>query len=363
MSNYQPKPGIYHVTHPTNKVQWSNSSIPCTLYNDSNTNKLNPVKQNTLHQPINGQFSHNYRMYMATSGFSYNYSGHEDTTVAKDSVPNGKKRNACDNRETSITNIKKPRVMIIEKDVGVEETNTSEPKVSVAPQIASAISSHKNKHKSHLFSPSFKDYIRRQNDKVSRNASETYLNDGSLNPELFVNNDSEIPNFHSNEKIFSNVESSNYEEEEDSCDDTRESYLPKSLELQNIVVNADQEFSTAKVPEFLESDFSKVVTSEDFMTGTKNMYKNFVIQFQPVVDGLVDKAKSTKKEDRDSLAMDMWQLGCLENTIRNKVEKIDVAEKKLLSLLKSLEKRKFILNNIEKTIHEGKSKIYKAAEK
>lgn len=268
--------------------------------------------------------------------------------------------------------------MIIEKDVGVEETNTSEPKVSVAPQIASAISSHKNKHKSHLFSPSFKDYIRRQNDKVSRNASETYLNDGSLNPELFVNNDSEIPNFHSNEKIFSNVEGSNYDEEEDSCDDTRESYLPKSLELQNIVVNADQEFSTAKVPgsndghinstsyplsEFLESDFSKVVTSEDFMTGTKNMYKNFVIQFQPVVDGLVDKAKSTKKEDRDSLAMDMWQLGCLENTIRNKVEKIDVAEKKLLSLLKSLEKRKFILNNIEKTIHEGKSKIYKAAEK
>lgn len=89
MSNYQPKPGIYHVTHPTNKVQWSNSSIPCTLYNDSNTNKLNPVKQNTLHQPINGQFSHNYSefsrngsynnqsgMYMATSGFSYNYSGH-----------------------------------------------------------------------------------------------------------------------------------------------------------------------------------------------------------------------------------------------------------------------------------------------
>uniref|UniRef100_A0A913HFF0 BAG domain-containing protein n=1 Tax=Strongyloides stercoralis TaxID=6248 RepID=A0A913HFF0_STRER len=392
MSNYQLKSGNHHLTHSTNKAPWPNSSIPCTIYNDSSTNKTNSMRNNITHQSNNGQFSHNYSnfsrngpynnqtgVYMTTPAFCYNYPIHEGTQMAKNFVSNDKKHHMYDNYEGNVSIIKRPRIEILEKDINIEETNTSEPKLSVAPQIASAISSHKNKVKNHILASDFKDYIKRRNDQDSRNASETYFKDPNLNPELFLNKDLDLPISTSVEKKFTNVESSNYDEEEGSCDSIRENYFSKSLELQNSI-NINQESlnnsittlngveghinsTSCPLSEFLESDFSKIITSEDFMTGTKDMYKNFVSQFRPVVDGLVDKAKSTKKEDRDSLAMDMWQLGCLENTIRNKVENIDIAEKKLISLLTSLEKRKFILNSIEKTINDGKSKIYKAAEK
>uniref|UniRef100_A0A0N5CEV1 ECM11 domain-containing protein n=1 Tax=Strongyloides papillosus TaxID=174720 RepID=A0A0N5CEV1_STREA len=396
MSNYQHKPGGYHLAHAVNKGSWPGSSVSCNMYNDNGSNKPSSTKNNVVNPTITPQFSNNYNdytrnnsydnqagsSYMAAPGYYYDYTKRGDNLLTKTFISNDKRHN-------NSSNSKKPRVEDASPSRKVDDSNGYESKGLIAPQVASAISSYnKNKNRSYLLSSGLKNYIRKQNDKVSRNASETYSSNSHQIPELFVNQEYDLPLSPSISNIFSNGESNINNTEESSSNDVRLSCNSNSSELQNATTTIGTASSSSKngtnnginnvtttnivedntsnschLSELLESDFWKEITSENFMIVTKDMYKNFVLQFRPIVNDLVDKAKSTKKEDRDNLAMDMWQLGCLENTIRNKVEKIDVVEAKMFSLIQSLETRKFILNSVEKAIQEGKSRVYKAAEK
>uniref|UniRef100_A0A0K0F636 ECM11 domain-containing protein n=1 Tax=Strongyloides venezuelensis TaxID=75913 RepID=A0A0K0F636_STRVS len=400
MSNYQHKPSGYHLAHTVNKGSWPGSSVSCNMYSDNGSNKPSSTKNNVVNPTVTPQFSHNYNdytrnnsydnqagSYMTAPGYYYDYSKRGDNLLTKSFIPNDKRHNGIDINGSNPSNSKKPRVEDASPSRRVDDSNGYESKGLIAPQVASAISSYnKNKNRSYLLSSGLKNYIRKQNDIVSRNASETYSSNSHQIPDLFVNQGYDLPLSPSINNIFSNGRSNTNDGEESSSNDVRASY--NSSELQNTTtaigttsdsskngtsnginnvtttnIGEENSSNSCHLSEFLKSDFWKEITSENFMVMTKEMYKNFVLQFRPIVNDLVDKAKSTKKEDRDNLAMDMWQLGCLENTIRNRVEKIDVVEAKMFSLIQSLETRKFILNSVEKAIQEGKNRVYKAAEK
>uniref|UniRef100_A0A0N4ZN36 ECM11 domain-containing protein n=1 Tax=Parastrongyloides trichosuri TaxID=131310 RepID=A0A0N4ZN36_PARTI len=296
---------------------------------------------------------------------------------------NDKKRHIPNGNNSVLGNlheVKKPR----NNPESIQSYNfvNTEPSNSKDNQHFSVLNALKKKAptKTHnITAEALKNYSKLQNEKTSRNTNEIYTTNEYSNAEFVLDQDPGLPiidaisSFQSivplnssfvnrnDNPIFSNDNILNSSMEGESSITSKQNNQEKDIDPNECTNETFINSTVFPLSEFIESDFIKQITSEDFFSKNIEMYKDFTTNFEPIVKNMKDKASSSKKEDRDNLAMQMWKLGYLENNIRNTSDKVSAAKDKIISLLCSLDERQFVLNKIIKTIQKGKNEIYHAA--